>query len=362
MKYGIVTHYDVHNHGALLQLNALVKVLRKNFNVDAFALQYDKSYDFMGRYLKSKYQLSIESIGIYWKYLWERGLCLFIFNIRKKLLFENFKSREKLVGKFYTEYANLDGIVVGSDEVFALHTGPTPVLFGHALPSNKVFSYAGCFGPTTIGDIERLHCSAFVASGLQTMVGLSVRDKNSAEIVKLLTGKDATMVVDPVILYGYEEELAMLTKPNLPPYLLVYAYETRFNAREEVEAIRNYARQKHLRILCAGFYHKWADVNINTDPVDLLRYFKYAECVVTDTFHGAVMAMINEREMAVKIRDNGNKLLNLLGEYGLLTRVIGDDWNLSEIFDKPQNNNRLNEEIKERRRKSMSYLHSIIGI
>ena len=29
MKYGIITHYDVHNHGAVLQLNALVHVLRE---------------------------------------------------------------------------------------------------------------------------------------------------------------------------------------------------------------------------------------------------------------------------------------------------------------------------------------------
>lgn len=29
MDIGIITHYDVHNHGALLQLNALCKVLKK---------------------------------------------------------------------------------------------------------------------------------------------------------------------------------------------------------------------------------------------------------------------------------------------------------------------------------------------
>ena len=27
MKIGIITHYDVHNHGALLQLNALIRIL-----------------------------------------------------------------------------------------------------------------------------------------------------------------------------------------------------------------------------------------------------------------------------------------------------------------------------------------------
>ena len=28
MKYGIIMHYDVHNHGALLQLNALKQILK----------------------------------------------------------------------------------------------------------------------------------------------------------------------------------------------------------------------------------------------------------------------------------------------------------------------------------------------
>ena len=46
MKYGIITHYDVHNHGASLQLNALVKVLKRDFNVDAQALRLDTNYDY----------------------------------------------------------------------------------------------------------------------------------------------------------------------------------------------------------------------------------------------------------------------------------------------------------------------------
>lgn len=55
MKYGIITHYDVHNHGAILQMNALIKVLKRDFNIDAQALRFDKNYDFMGRALKAKY-------------------------------------------------------------------------------------------------------------------------------------------------------------------------------------------------------------------------------------------------------------------------------------------------------------------
>ena len=67
MKIGIITHYDVHNHGALLQLNALIQVLKKEFNAEAKALQYDKNYDFLGVELKAKYVLSFKSIKIYSK-------------------------------------------------------------------------------------------------------------------------------------------------------------------------------------------------------------------------------------------------------------------------------------------------------
>ena len=73
MKYGIITHYDVHNHGALLQLNGLKQVL-KSQGIEAKALQFDKNYDFMGREWKAKYEIGIKSIGIYIKFLFERGL------------------------------------------------------------------------------------------------------------------------------------------------------------------------------------------------------------------------------------------------------------------------------------------------
>ena len=360
MKYGIITHYDVHNHGAILQMNALIKVLKRDFNIDAQALRFDKNYDFMGRALKAKYEIGIKSIGIYIKYLLERGLKIFLFNVKKKRLFDRFKSQENLIGEFYSEAKGLDAVVIGSDEVFALHTGPTPALFGHALPADKVFAYGGCFGPTTLDDIRNLHCEAFVTSGLQSMQGLGMRDQNSIAIAEALTGKKATLVVDPVILYGYEEEMARLNDPQLPKYLLVYAYETRMNDPHEVWRILDYAHSRGLKVVCPGFFHKWADININTDPVELLRYFKYAECVVTDTFHGSVLSIITGKDLAVKLRDNSNKLLNLLEEYGLQNRVITDDWDLNAIFSRSQDNEFVAKEVVRRRQESMAYLREMV--
>ena len=100
----------------------------------------------------------------------------------------------------------------------------------------------------------------------------------------------------------------------------------------------------------------------NTDPVELLRYFKYADCVVTDTFHGSVMSIITGRELAVKLRDNSNKLLNLLKEYGLENRVIDGSWNLDSIFAKKQDNEYVAKEVIRRREDSMAYLKEMIEL
>lgn len=358
MTYGIITHYDVHNHGALLQLNGLIKAFKK-LGIDASALQFDKNYDFMGREMKAKYEISIKSVGFYLSYLKEKGVKCFWFNFRKKHILDGFRNKENLIGKYYTDCSELDGVAVGSDEVFALHTGPTPVFFGHALPSKKIFAYGGCFGPTTIEDIDKWHCRAFVKSGLDSMCGLGMRDQNSISIAKELTGKEPELVCDPVILYGYEEEVENCSKPISEPYMIVYSYDNKFD--ESAEVIKGYARKNGLKIVSPGFFQKWADLNVNADPIEVLRWFKYAECVVTNTFHGCVMSIITSREMAVKMRGNANKLFNLMEEYKIENRVFGDGKTLDDVFSQKVNWDIVNEQIIKRRAASMDYLQRIIA-
>ena len=141
---------------------------------------------------------------------------------------------------------------MGSDEVFALHTGPTPAFFGHCLPSNKVFAYAGCFGPTTINDVDRWHARAFVSSGLASMCGLSMRDQNSISIAKELTGITPELVCDPVILYGYEKEIDSSKQMLHKPYMVVYSYDGKFE--DSANEIMAYAKKKGLQIVSPGFY------------------------------------------------------------------------------------------------------------
>ena len=136
---------------------------------------------------------------------------------------------------------------------FALHTGPTPVFWGYALPSDNVFAYAGCFGPTTITDIQAKRCESFVRGGLENLTALSVRDRNSHDIIEKLIGQDVEIVCDPVLLYGYKDELQTLPKVVQKPYLLVYAYDNNMNNIQEVQAIKKYAKARGLQIVLQVF-------------------------------------------------------------------------------------------------------------
>lgn len=359
MKIGIITHYDVHNHGAILQLNGLASFLRE-LGHEAFALQFDKNYDFLGIGLKSKYDISFKSIPIYLKYAKEKGLRRTLFNIKKRSLLNAFKSDNSLIGPYYTEAGELDAVIVGSDEVFALHTGPTPVFYGHAAPSKHVISYAGSFGPTTIKDIDSLHCREFVASGLSRMSSLSVRDINSRDIVKELIGYEPEVVVDPVILYGYKKEIESFARPISERYMVIYAYDEHMNDPEEISAIKQLANKMHLKIVSPGFYHSWADINVNVSPIGLLQYVRYADLVVTDTFHGSVTSIICNTPFASKVRGNGNKLCNLLSEYNLENRIVSSPDELEKVVNTAIDYEEVNSIIEQRREKSSQFLKSAL--
>ncbi len=359
-KIGIITHYDVHNHGALLQLTGLIRVLEKK-SIEAKALRFDKNYDFMGHELKSKYDVSIKSIGIYLNYLKEKGIGCTKYNYNKRKTLNNYKQSYNLIGDYYSDSPTLDAVIVGSDEVFALHTGPTPVFFGHCLPTENVFSYAGSFGPTTFKDICKLHSVPFVCSGIESMKYVTVRDANSASTVESLTGKKPPIVVDPVLLYGYEKEISELSRPDISDYLLVYAYDNRMNTYEEVEAIKAYAKKKGLKTLSPGFYHSWCDYNIDVDPINLLAYFKYATEVITDTFHGSVMSLITNAKFAVKTRESNHlKLSNLLKEYGIENRIFTNWENIERTMLPDIDYGKVNMEISRRRAESMKHLDKMI--
>lgn len=357
MKIGILTYYGVHNHGAVLQANALRTILAAKGH-DAEFLTFNRNYDFISQEQSKKYKISLASIGFYFKYMAEKGVGNILYNIKKNKVLNQYRAAMIPFAGRYSDYDG-DMVIIGSDEVFSLEIGINPSLFGHALKCKNAISYAGSFGSTTMQQVKELGCLELIASGLQRMSAVSVRDGNSKEIAEALAQKEATLVCDPVILYGYEKEMTEFV-PTEKDYIVIYSYDKNMNQPEQIEAIRNFAKKNGCKVYSVGYHHKWCDKNIAPTPNELLGWIKNAKYVVTDTFHGSVISIICNTPMLVKLSGNQNKLKFLLTEYGLTGRIMEDYTQLDEVAANSVDFDHVNAVISERRQASMNFLEAAL--
>lgn len=357
MQVGILTYYGVHNHGAVLQANALKSVLQK-LGHDVSFLSFERSYEYISAEQTKKYKIGLNSIPYYFKFMKEKGIGNILYNVQKNRILNVFRSSQFK----FIPYDQFDGdvTIVGSDEVFSLEIGYNPFMYGYGLKSRNVISYSGSFGPSTIEEISSKEKKEPIRDGLNQFKAISVRDQNSQNIVKALCGHDVPLTCDPVLLYGYDKEQREYV-PHAPKYIAIYAYDHRMNDPEEVYAIKEYAKKHNLKVYSIAYYHQWCDKNINVDPIQLLGWMKNAELVITDTFHGSVISIICNSPLVVKTRkSNENKLSYLLDEYGLSSQKLKNFSDLEDIAREPINFDAVNRKVIEKRNESLSYLKNAL--
>ncbi|KRA25696.1 hypothetical protein ASD65_15645 [Microbacterium sp. Root61] len=267
----------------------------------------------------------------------------------------------------------IDLQVIGSDEVFNcvqsnINVGYSRDLFGHNSPAQRVVSYAGSFGNTTLAKIDAAGIREQLADDFSEFAAISVRDRNSAHVVESLTGRAAEIHLDPTLVYDFASDPLIPTARQHPgKYVIVYGYSGRLTADENA-AVRRYADSIHARVLAFGGLQSSADEFVDCDPFTLLAYFRDASAVITDTFHGTIFSIINEVPFAAIIRTssghgygNEEKLGFLLDILELGDRALRGDDELAGLLDRPidYTETRL---IREREQvRSIDYLSSVLS-
>lgn len=262
----------------------------------------------------------------------------------------------------------LDTLIIGSDEVFNCvqknpNVGYSLELFGKDNRSNQVITYAASFGNTTIDKLRKFNKDMEVGSLLKEMKCISVRDENSGKIVKKLTNKEVNYNLDPVLAYDYITKCQLIPKLNIKEkYLIVYAYSGRIS-KEESKWISYYAKNKGLKVYAIGGVQSCADKFIDCSPFEVLSYFKNAEEVITDTFHGTIFSVITKSEFTTLVRKsigdaygNEEKLLDLLRRLELENRATFDIERVEYIRKKLIDYKRVDEILKKERNNAKVYL------
>lgn len=233
----------------------------------------------------------------------------------------------------------LDLLIIGSDEVFNCaqnnaNVGFSPELFGEGHRAKRLVSFAASFGNTSLDKLHQHGKADQVAEWLNRFDAVSVRDANSCGIVETLTGNAPELHLDPTLACGFLKEFGRAEVRQR--FLLLYGYTGRFS-REECAAIRRYADERHLKVYCIGGVQHVCDRLIDCAALDVIAYFKAADCVVTDTFHGAAFAVLAYQRFAVFVREHGygnvEKLSDLLARFRLEDREIRDVGELAIKLD-----------------------------
>lgn len=358
-KAGILTYYNVHNHGSSLQALGLKNVLT-SMGYDVSFLSFDRNYDFIPVEKKNKYKIGLSSIPFYFKYMFQMGISNILFNLSKKHKLDTFTENNLPSGGRYSDYHG-DLVVIGSDEVFSFEIGINPFFYGIGLDAKKVISYAASFGPTISEDIQKNRLGYMLKSGFESLDAISVRDNNSMRIVNEYSNKTPCLVCDPVILYGYKEEQLKYKPQNDEKYIIVYSYDKNFRDKKTIEQIKALAKKEKCRVYSVGYHHKWCDKNICPDPIEMLGLFKNSKCVFTDTFHGAVVSLITNTQFWVRLSGNQNKLRFLLSEYGLEGRIVDDFEDQNRLVNDVIDYNKVNTILENRRKASLDFLKENVG-
>lgn len=355
MKVGILSMQQIKNYGSFLQAFSLKRIIEGLGHTCEFIniipgeqLENNK----VGKFYKVKL-LVHRLLG--WDFV---SRCFYIFKYQKRF------SKEFIPYLGVYEGVNgshFDTVVIGSDEVFNCTQktwfGFSRQLFGEGINADNLITYAASFGSTDKDALDRFGISEIVANLLKKINKLSVRDINSFVTIEKLTGLKADMHLDPVFIFNYNDFMPQSKIDE--NYLLVYTYPGRINEKHEISAIKSFAEKQGLKIISIGHYFSWVDRTVIPTPFEVLAYFRDADYVVTDTFHGSVMSIKYNKSFCAIVRSmNSNKLTYLLSQFGLTDRIVHNMSDVQIIMDKPINYDKVNGIISDETQRSIEYLRN----
>lgn len=357
MKINVITMHRIINYGSILQAYAL----KRELEIVSEGKGKIVFVDYLPEHKPFKHKVIM-------------GIRPFVLKI-KKILPQKSEYRQYLtlrnyrfltefnryleVSNFYNVDYDADLTVIGSDEVFnicqqSMWKGSL-FYFGEKVKRGRLCTYAASFGNTTLSKIEADDLSASIRDALKNMNAVSVRDENSKNIItELLPNVLLKRHLDPVLIYSFKNEMVI---PKQHDYIVVYGYDNRLCEKTLINNIKAFAKKHSKKLIAIGGYQKWCDHNIVPTPFEVLGYFKFADYIITDTFHGTVMSIKYKKQFATIIRtQNSQKLVDLLRHFDLENRIVDDFYDVETVLETKYDSDKIENLIRCERKHTMDYL------
>lgn len=316
MEIKIITLHSLFNPGSALQAFALQKYLSKEH--DAQIIDYRPSYSRYG--------------GSFFK-AFLRKILFFRLRLSESKKFNRFmKNYMNLTRTFYS-YKSLcranisaDLFIVGSDQLWNTDfaCGNDNAFYLKFVKNTKKITYSTSVGKKVIDEKNLNKIREFE----KTFDLIAVREKDTAIQLTKKLGRTVTWVCDPVFLLGSEIYDSMIEQKSRfnKPYVFVYLSPK----SPMLDLLIRFYRSRGLMIVLGGGYNKSrcdCDVHLkDMGPLDFLNYIKYAEMVVSTSFHATAFCHVFHKNFVTILPSkNGERIVSLLEQTGLMDHCVLDE-------------------------------------
>ncbi|WP_397445431.1 polysaccharide pyruvyl transferase family protein [Polaribacter sp. R77954] len=384
-KIGIITISRTNNYGAELQAYATQKKMQL-LGYDAELIDYLYYKHRNHKETKDSEPAIAFSKKEKWKHtflyrmvspFYEDFVSSFVKKIKTRK--ENFKNFHKNNTKYSKEYKSIeelykanhsyDVFIAGSDQIWNPSTGTSMApYFLEFAPKDKIkMSFASSFGVSEID--EKYYC--LYKNYIANLDVIGVREEDGVKLVKEISGREGTRVLDPTLLLNKEEWKEVIIKPirRKKKYLIIYV----LHESETLIKIAHYLQEKlgfeiiklTKRAYSNAVYPKVINLE-DQGPDGYIDLFMNAAFVLTNSFHGTAFSTnFNVPFFAVlnRERKNNSRMVNFLKMVGLDDRIVWEGISgfdeLDVLFNLDFTN--ANQVLEKERKASIKYLTSNIN-
>lgn len=382
-KVGVVSCYFKHNYGSMLQAYATQQIL-DNLGIENETINIDENINF-SKGKKKYYMTQITNFTFI-----KSKLGMIKLKIDKKLkknLGKNITLRDKKYKEFetkfrlttpYTTYRELtekckdySSVLVGSDQLWLPVNVVADYYTLNWVPDdvNKI-SYATSFGVSTVPEKYKEKYKEF----LDRINYLSVREESGYKLVKELSSNEPTLVCDPTLLLTKDEWMKIQEEQPIikEKYILCYFLGSNIEHRKFAERLKEKTGCKIVSLNHADEYVKYSDIfadetPYNIGPAEWINLIRNAEYVCTDSFHGTVFSLLNNKKFFTFRRYNNSskvstnsRIDSLLNIVDLHDRLVNGDEEILDCIEKQIDYVQVNKKIDKFRNESKEFLKKSI--
>lgn len=194
--------------------------------------------------------------------------------------------------------------LAGSDQIWNSSTMfVDPMYYLRFAPAKKRVAFAPSFGRDFVAEYNKEKMSQWISE----FAHISVREDNGVELIKDMTGREATHLIDPTLMVdGDTWKNTFSIKGKKSNYILAYFLDNPSeSARKAIAKLKERLKCDVIAIPYQFDDMSYCDKIVPTGPIEFLELINNAKFVLTDSFHGTAFSINLHTEFYVFNRAYG---------------------------------------------------------